>query len=224
MWAMVGKEGLAPQDAQENKERIIIPPWLTRSEWFDLLGNEQDRGSAAIFLNAIGEIFKTEFRRNQAKLYAVGSTALPVEFRDHEPNDIDVRLVLSKDLLPSDGHDFYLLQKKIETTYNSSAFSKTKALLGDFRFDSEETLMDYYGVEFNTADFNTTYGRSIQLFLPYDLSKYPNSLEAYEDFHGRELKKLMNHRPRRGEVNHMHKFYERHSRAAEDAYIVPLTS
>lgn len=171
MLDMAGKEQAA---VQINPEQEVSPntpkryKWLSKEQYYANLEkvSEADRGKAVIVKRVVTSIFSPEFSRNKAALFAVGSAAIPPELLGSEPHDLDFRLVFSKDKNPNNAHELYLLQKRLETSYNSAGYKNAKAILGELRFSS-----DYNDdAELFSADFDSGRGKSVNLFLPWEYS------------------------------------------------------
>ncbi len=185
-----------------------FPKWMTREEYLESLP-ETDRGNLLTliaFLTGLDDL-KDELDDGTARIFVVGSTAVPKEVLGREANDIDTR-VLMKDK-PEDFHELFILMHNLYDAYMQSELVEN---FGQPRFNwhyEEDLSTDSPFIRFQPRE-----GRPIDIFLPF--ITYDKDLDWFIRDHEMHFGRLQMD------------LSDRHAEGREEmikkrAYIVPLT-
>lgn len=157
-----------------------FPKWMTRDEYLQSLP-EVDRANLEAITTFLKDNLKDEFEAGDAKLFVVGSSAVPKVVLEREPNDIDLRVLLKE--RPVDFHDLFILMHNLYDSYKQSGLVEN---FGDPRFNwhyDENLSTDSPFIRLQPKE-----GIPIDIFLPF--IKYDMDLQWFLDDHQRNLDNL----------------------------------
>ena len=171
---------------ETRSETSEFPRWMTREEYLETLP-EIDRQHLSTIMTFLTELddLKTEFDNGSARLFVVGSSAVPKKVLGREANDIDLRVLMKEK--PEDFHELFMLMHNLYDAYKQSGLVDN---FGEPRFNwhyEEDLSTDSPFIRFQPQE-----GRPIDIFLPFitydkDLDWFLRDHEHYLNHLGRDL-------------------------------------